>query len=247
MNVEHTGRDLAVLIPLWRRTRHIERVHTAFRATVPDARIVFVVSDGDPDCAHAAHLFGDELPRTLVVDVDGPGGVRGDYARKINVGYRATDEPWLFTAADDLDPHPGWYDRALAQGTQLLKITGTAGEFLLRPAPVIGTNDLTNDRTMKGQHSTHTLVARWYADCCAVVDQPGAIYSERYGHEWCDDELVGTARRRGAYAHALDAHVEHLHPLGGKAPDDDTYRRGRLHTGYSRAQFNRRRRLWGRL
>jgi hypothetical protein len=35
---------------------------------------------------------------------------------------------------------------------------------------------------------------------------------------------------RGVYAHAFDSIVEHLHPMVGKAEDDDTYRLGRQHT-----------------
>lgn len=238
------GADLAFVIPLWRRTSNIERVTDAIRLTTPGARIVFVVSDGDAAAIEAATRFlGHDLLERIdsgdhghdgwvtAAIVPGKGGERGDYARKINAGYRASDEPFIFTGADDLVPHPGWYDAARA------RMTGSVG--------VVGTVDMCNNRTKIGTHSTHSLVARWYADHGACVDQDHVIYHEQYWHEFCDDELVRTAMARGAYAHAEDAVVEHVHMLRDRSLDDDVYRHGRSHSGESRMLFRRRCALWG--
>lgn len=264
-----TGVDLAFIIPLWKRTRNVERVYGAVRATTPDARVLFVASSDDRDVLGELGRLSLLTDRNALI-VDWPGGSRGDYARKINAGYQATDEPFLFTGADDVVPHPGWYQAARSvmrcphgdetcpcqdgtpeschyQGVDPMRCprTGDAPCRSCSRVSVVGTVDGCNPRTMKGLHSTHSLVARWYADCCAVIDAPGAIYCEAYSHEWCDDELVRTAMSRGAYAHAFDSIVEHLHMTRDATLDDDTYRRGREQSKTNRRIFMRRRHLWG--
>lgn len=155
--------------------------------------------------------------------------VAGNYAVKINTGIRLTREPLVFLGADDLHFHEGWLSAAAA------KLTDTIG--------LVGTNDLCNRRTMRGEHATHFLMARWYAELGTIDGKPGPV-CELYPHEWCDDELVATARRRGAWAHAGDSIVEHLHPQVGKAPMDSLYAAQRRRMRLGRRIFDRRRALW---
>jgi hypothetical protein len=61
---------------------------------------------------------------------------------------------------------------------------------------------------------------------------------------FCDDELVGTARKRQAWAFAWHSIVEHLHPHWGKGEDDDTYARGQRTFHKDRRRFQRRQPLW---
>jgi glycosyltransferase involved in cell wall biosynthesis len=152
--------------------------------------------------------------------------VGGNYASKINAGVRVTDEPFVFLAADDLNFHPGWFENAKA--------------LLDGPVGVVGVNDLI-DRNR--DHATHFLMARWYAQLPTIDQEPGPV-QEAYTHWFCDDELIATARNRGAYAYAEDSHVEHLHPMVGKADDDDTYRQGRQGWRLDRRLFNERQALW---
>ena len=56
--------------------------------------------------------------------------------------------------------------------------------------------------------------------------------------------MIGTAIKRKAYAHAPEAVVEHLHPMGGKAEWDATYLAMRHRMRTDRALFNTRRQLW---
>jgi len=224
-----TGDDLTIVVPLWRRTTNIARVFVSAWEATPDAQIMFVVSGGDHDVLDAV----SELVDAEYLLVDGPGGEPGDYARKINAGYRATDRDWLFTGADDLLFHDGWYEAARAHA-----VIDTG---------VIGTVDLCNGRTALGEHSTHSLVARWYADFGGCMDQDHVIYHEGYVHEYCDDELVRTAMMRKAWAWAEDAVVEHRHMLLDRALDDEVYRHGRRWSRMSRRTFLMRRRLWGDL
>jgi glycosyltransferase involved in cell wall biosynthesis len=226
--VRDRGGDLVIVIPLWRRTANIDRVWESARAATPDARILFVVSAGDSAVLAA---ITEAQGRYDALILDGKGGERGDYAQKINAGYRATDRPFIFTGADDLLFHPGWYDAARAL------MTDEVG--------VVGTVDRCNGRTTEGSHSTHSLVARWYADQGACIDEDHVIYKELYWHEFCDDEMCRTAMSRGAYAHAYDAIVEHRHMLIDSSLDDPTYRHGRSNTARSRNLFRRRRLMWG--
>lgn len=239
----NTGADLTVVVPVWKRSTNLPRLLQSVVETVPDAQVALVRSRYDADLEHLTNVpqiawLGD----VHVVTVDGPGGTRGDYAIKINAGYRWSTRPFIFTGADDIEFTPGWYDAARALIEEPTPDYCFAKGFT--PISVVGTNDACNPRTFSGEHSTHTLVARWYADLGGTVDQRGVIYHEGYWHEYCDDELVQTAKMRGAYAHALDAVVAHHHPNIGAAPDDPTYQRGRVKTRHSRAHYRQRAKLW---
>jgi hypothetical protein len=213
--------DLAILVPMLGRPHRVAPLLESIRETTPGARVLFLVTTGDQPVIDA--LDGADR-------VELPPRQRGDYAVKINAGYRHTTEPLLFLAADDLRFHPGWFELAAA------KLTPGIG--------VVGTNDLCNRRTMRGEHSTHSLVTREYVDRFGTIDEPGKVLHEGYVHEFVDDELVGTARKRRAYAHASKAIVEHLHPMNGQAPMDRLYRRQGMRMRASRDLYQRRRMLW---
>lgn len=153
----------------------------------------------------------------------------GGYAEKIQRGVQATNEDLIFTAADDLDPSPDWFAKANAH-------IGNGCE-------VVGVNDLCSQRVQAGIHATHFLMTRSYAEWPTIDGQPGPFF-QGYSHWYVDDEFVGTAQKRGAIKFALDSHVQHLHPMIGKAPDDETYRKGRADRKRDKALFNRRRHLW---
>lgn len=208
-----------VVVPMLGRGHLMDRLRESLAASTDDARILWVVTGGDFDVLD--RLSGD--PHVVT-----PPRPRGDYAHKINAGVAASDEPLIFTGAIDLAFHPGWLEAAERLLTEQIR--------------VVGTNDLTNERTAR-DHSTHTLVARDYVGRGLVDGRPGLL-CEDYLHEFVDDELVGTAKQRGAYAHADDSHVEHLHPMAEKGEWDATYlgMRGRMRA--DRGLFNQRRALW---
>jgi hypothetical protein len=238
-----TGSDLAIVVPLWRRTENLDRLLASVWATVPDAEVVCVVSPDDAPVLAWCNEPHDSIRGWVhPILAQWPGGSPGDYSRKINTGYRASFlRPFIFTGADDIEFQPGWYEAA----RDLVVDEEESATHDLPMIGVVGTVDDCNPRTFDGSHSTHSLVARWYADLGGCVDQSGVIYHEGYAHEYCDDELVQTAKMRLTYAHAFDAHVTHHHPMAGRAEDDDTYRTGRSRTPQSRALYRARRRLWG--
>lgn len=214
-----------IIVPVLRRPHRVAPLLASIEAATPEPhRVLFVGSPGDTAEHAAVRAAGADL---LILDQEvGP----GDYARKLNAAYRASDEPLLLCGADDLHFHPGWLPAATAR--------------LEGRIQVVGTNDLGNPKVLKGQHSTHPLVTRHYCDTQGTVDGPGQVYCEDYPHEWCDDEFVQTAMRRRAWAFAGDSIVEHLHPSWGKAPTDELYDAQRERMAAGRQIYLRRRARW---
>lgn len=232
-----SGSDLVIVVPLWRRTANLARLLRSIENTVPGAETVFV-TNADDAAFDDLSVIPPSPAASRVLVVQWPGGTTGDYARKINAGYLASDRPVVFTGADDIEFTDGWYADARPLLSDTLDVTATAR------VGVVGTVDDCNDRTADGTLSTHSLVARWYADLGGAWQQPGTIYCEEYPHEYVDDELCEVARARSLYVHAFDSVVRHHHPNAGRAPMDETYERGRANSRASRALFNQRRRLW---
>lgn len=215
---------VAIIVPVLRRPHRVAPLIESIEAATPEPHhTLFVCSPGDDDEIAAIKNAGAEHIETPVAYTF------ADYALKINLGYRATWEPLLFLGADDLHFHPGWFEKAY--------------EKLAPGVGVVGTNDLCNKRTRR-QHSTHSLVTRDYVDRYGTIDEPRKILHEGYEHELCDDEFVLTATHRGAYVHADDCYVEHLHPMNGKAPSDDLYAQQTRRILAGRPLFNERSRLW---
>ena len=214
--------DLVILVPMLGRAHRVVPLLESIRETC-DARVLFCLTPGDVTVLRAVEVAGGQC----IMVGQKPAG---DYARKINHGYRFTTEEHIFCGADDLLFHPGWYEAAAAE--------------LRDGVGVVGTNDLGSPRVMAGEHSTHSLVTRRYANLYGTIDQPGAIMHEAYPHEWVDDELVETAKARGAWAFAGGSYVEHLHPNWGKAPSDRMYSKQRARMRAGATLYRQRRRLW---
>lgn len=205
------------------RPHRVAPLLESLRATAPEARVLFLVSPDDV-------LVHAEIDRHGCQRITVPREPYGDYARKINAGYNATNEPLLFTAADDLLFHPDWLKRAAS--------------YVEPGIGVIGTNDLGSPRVINGEHATHSLIVREYVDKYGTIDEPGKVMHEGYPHEWVDDELVETAKARKAWAFAADSHVEHLHPSWGKAPVDALYLQQAARMRRGRSIYQTRRYLW---
>jgi glycosyltransferase involved in cell wall biosynthesis len=216
--------DLAVLVPVLRRPHRVAPfLDSLTENTPPVFRVVFIPDTDDDALLPILERAAAERDDVEVLPV------KANYARKINAGVQATDEPLLFFGADDLKFHPEWFERALR------RMDDDVG--------VVSTNDLCNARTMKGENATHPLVARWYAESPTIDESAGPLY-ERYPHEYCDREFSEVARARGAFAYAMDSIVEHLHPLVGKAPVDDIYADIYKRMRVGRRIYAQRRPMW---
>jgi glycosyltransferase involved in cell wall biosynthesis len=222
---------IAVIVPVLNRPeRAAPVVESILAAARVPTEILFVTSTGDRKELSAVKATGQRY-----VTIAKAAGRQGDYARKINTGLHVLAGcDWIFTGADDLRFTDGWDDQALHAAR--------------RGEGVVGTVDGCNPRTRRAQHSTHSLVARWYAEEHGTVDDRGRIYHEGYWHNFVDDEMVSTAVARRSYAPSA-ARVEHLHPMrrdDERAPMDDTYRLGLVHFHEDRRTFRSRRPLWSR-
>ena len=222
-----TGRCVvAILVPVLGRPHRVEPLmRNVGEATPTLHRLVFIASADDAEELSELERCGADT-----IGVDWPGGSSGDYARKINAGYRATDEPLLFQGADDLRFHSGWLEEAV--------------RHLSPPIAVVGTNDLHSVRVRGEEYSTHSLLTRAYVERYGTIDKPGQVLHQGYPHAFCDDEFVGTARFRGMFRYAPDSIVEHLHPDAGKGPLDWVYERGGSRYREAQALFEARQQQW---
>jgi hypothetical protein len=210
---------ILIAIPVLGRPERARIVHaSATEATTVEHRVLFLCSLFDQTEIRACLRTGADVE--VYPEAAGP----GDWAKKLNWAIGMSDEPYILLGADDLRFHDGWAEAALREG-----------------AGVIGTNDLHNPRVLRGQHSTHPLVRREYAELGAI--DGGPLLHEGYDHQYVDDEVVATAKHRGEWAFAAEAKVEHLHPYFQGAPMDKTYQKGMARIAADRALFQRRRRL----
>jgi glycosyltransferase involved in cell wall biosynthesis len=209
---------VAILVPVLNRPHRVQPLLDSIAAATPvPHRVLFITDPGDrAEC----DAIGNARAAMLATG--------GNYAQKIRHGVAATTDPYIFTGADDLDFQPGWFEAAAAQ------MTG--------PVQVVGVNDLIPRRRGRQGHATHFLMSRTYALCPTIDGEPGP-FSTAYAHNFVDDELIATAKKRGVYAYADDAHVRHEHPMAG-GPDDDTYRKGRARFRDDRHRFFSRRPMW---
>lgn len=211
--------ETAVIVPVLRRPEHAAPFMASLRASTGLATCYAVVQDGDDEAEKAWAAAG-----AVIV----PSGDRTTFAQKVNDGYRASLEPWLFLVGSDVRFHPGWLDHAQAIGNTY-------------EAHLVGTNDLGNPRVMAGAHATHMLVRRSYVDeVGASWDGPGVVCHEGYRHWFVDDELVTAAKLRDVWQMAIGSIVEHLHPLWGKGENDDVYELGQSHGDHDRQVFQAR-------
>jgi hypothetical protein len=200
--------------------------------------VVFIVEDGDhPSVEEAARLARPGRTGWCV------NKRTRNYAGAVNTAYQLmcahpedTSE-YVFTGADDLRFHPGWAEHCLAAAEQ-------------HPgARVIGTNDLFNPYVLQQTHATHYLVDRRYLDSehGGVPGVPPAehlVLFEGYDHNFTDTEFIDAAKGRGVFVPCMDAVVEHMHVMAGKAQWDATYYKGHAHMQDDYSAFKSREPLW---
>jgi hypothetical protein len=94
----YTDHDLAIVIPMLGRPHRVAPLLQSIDETVPNARVLFMVSEGDNEVIRAIIANRKQFIRVQYQTT-------GDYARKINLGIRATIQPFIFSGADDLKFH----------------------------------------------------------------------------------------------------------------------------------------------
>lgn len=225
--------EIVVLVPVLGREQAIRPLYDSLSdATEVPWRLRFLCSPGDEPayviCGQVA--LNDSRVSVRVVSWEPQ---HADWAKKINLGYRETEEDFILLGATDLRFHPGW-------DTAALDVADATG------AGVIGTNDLGNATVMRGHHSTHPLIRRAYVEQYGTIDEEDKILHEGYCHQWVDTELCETAMARGQWAFAKNSHVEHLHFMWGKSERDATYDKALSTTREDHRLYGKRRALWHR-
>jgi len=201
---------LDIIVPVLSRPGNAQPLIDSIRAnTTVEHTITFMVSPDDTNQLKACEATDADI--YIVEWQPGP----ADASKKWNLGYRITSNPYVFTAADDLEFEFGW-------DTEILRVAENTG------AGMVGSNDDANPLVKRGRHSTHSLFSRAYIDTVGgtFFDGPGIVYCEKYQHQWIDTEAVKAAMDRRQWAFAMMSVVRHHHPFYYRAtPMDDTYRK----------------------
>lgn len=224
--------ELAVLVPVLNRPQNVAPLVESFLTHRPeDSYMVLIanVHDFAEREAMQPHLSPYVWGTKLEDDI-------ASWPEKINYGVRAFAAEWYLCAADDIAFTPGWWE-----ATKELRDDSTVG--------VIGTNDSAtgsgNPRVTAGEHTCHPLVRASYIRERGTIDVRGRAVHPGYHHWYVDDELIWTAKSRGAWAFCRDAVIEHLHPYWGKAEWDSTYALGEANAEADRQLFKSRAHLFG--
>lgn len=206
----------AILIPSLWRPEGLSRVLHNLEKTTPETHQVYACVDrNDGESMQVCLDFGVNF----ITD-------DGDYfVPRLQKLYEWSTEPWFFTGSDDIIFSNGWLTGCFAAAQDHHR--------------VICPNDGHNP------NGTNFLVSREYiTEHSGTIDGTNEVYHPGYFHNFSDDELVGTARKRGVYTRAMGVLVESTHPGFGNAPDDDTYRKPRAMWGHDEALYHSRRHLW---
>ncbi len=230
--------ELAVLVPVLNRPQNVAPLVESFLAGCPeDSLLKFIVKNNDAYEIEACKQAARDAPRRVSVMVR---VTESTWPEKINAGVqpdlRGREFDWYLCAADDIRFTEGWWDATLG-----LRSQPSVG--------VIGTNDSRtasgNPRVASGEHTCHPLIRASYVRDHGTVDQPGLAVHPGYHHWFVDDELVWTAKSRGAWAFCREAVIEHLHPYWGHGQLDDTYRLGEANAQADGELWRQRAKLLG--
>lgn len=207
-----------VIVPVWRRTN---QAHDFMDSLGNEDRVrVWVVGQfDDNDTCRSWQPYDCNVIAHPTAHT---------FAEKVNAAYGFTSAPWLLLVGDDCRFTPSWLDAAI-------EVASTTR------AAVVGTNDGTNPRVMRGSHTCHPFIRRTYIDHVgASWDGPGVVCHEGYRHNYVDDEIVTAAKQRSVWAFADKCLIRHLHPVWGTAMVDGTYRHGGESADADRALFRSR-------
>jgi hypothetical protein len=151
-------------------------------------------------------------------------GPAGTAISKWNIGLAHARGNWIVLGADDLYFRDGWIDAMVSVGS-----------------PFVGLRDVLPgdpDQAPTWPWVSHYAMTREF-----IVRHHGGVLAIPHYHSWYTDvETCERAVRAGLFALTAVPVTEHRHVSHGKAPDDDTYRRGRQWHEMDRDVFIRRQR-----
>ena len=208
---------LAVLIPTYGRYDRMSAiVANIHNFTTVTHKIYFICENEDSESIAEAKRLNEEC---IVVS-------KGTYVAAINMGYKATTEPYIFLGSDDIELTKDWDTKMMEMFTEGIGVVGARDEW------EISKTDL---------HGSHLMISRDYIkNHSGVMDEPDTIYSSRYIHTMCDIETEQTAMGRKAFAMS-SAFISHKHWFLGTAKMDATYQRATVAQERDNATYQERR------
>jgi hypothetical protein len=208
--------SVAVIVPTVNRADMLEAlVENIHDATEGEHQVYLVMEEDDQD----------SLAVSERLDVCSVIGTFGYCSVAINIGYRASSEPFVAITNDDCIFHQGWDTAALRCFNDQIHVVGMndgAGDYLCFPMI---------RRSFIEQHS-------------GVYDKPNTIF-HTYKSQGPDTEFSFYAILRGVWAPAPDAVVEHVNWRSGRAdPNHPNYMKARETIDEDLAEYARRWPLW---
>ncbi|MEU8264473.1 hypothetical protein AB0C02_28105 [Micromonospora sp. NPDC048999] len=209
--------DLLVIVPSRGRPESVGRMVKAWTRTGAyddGAELMFAVDRDDPTYDVYMAEIAWALPGTL-----------GTYqaeawmpmVHKLNAAVVDTlaavpGLPALGFAGDDHLPRtPGWAKRYVDELRQL------------------GSGIVYGDDGYQGER----LPTQW-AMTADIVQALGRMVPAPVEHLYCDNAVLDLGRAAACIRYLPDVLIEHMHPVAGKAPDDDQYRRVNGRDQYAR-------------
>lgn len=203
--------DLLVIVPTRGRPSALERVADAWYATrafVDGATLVFAV-DGDDPMYPGYH---QALERLAAAD-PGPTPIN-----LMNAGEWRPMVPKL-NAAAAMFAEQGHFALGFAGDDHLPRTAGWVGRYL-ETLREMGTGIVYGNDLLQRER----LPTQW-AMTSDIVKALGRMVPAPVEHMYCDDSVLALGRLAECIRYLDDVVIEHMHPIAGKGPVDDGYRR----------------------
>jgi hypothetical protein len=193
--------DLLVIVPTRGRPDNIRRVIEAWDATGAwdDAELLVARDADDPEAGR--YVWSRTGVREMIYDEWQP------MVAKLDRTAAAAGGRWApfalgFAGDDHLPRTPGWARRYLEALAEL------------------GTGIVYGDDLLQGQR----LPTQW-AMTADIVHTLGRMVPAPVEHLYCDNAVMALGQSVGCIRYLSDVVIEHVHPVAGRAPLDDQYRR----------------------
>lgn len=203
--------ELLVIVPSRGRPESLERVAGAWYETgaFPDgAGLVFAVDGDDPKFPD----YRRALDRLAAAD---PGPTT------INLMHNVAWEPMVakLNRAALMFAEQGHFALGFAGDDHLPRTHGWAGRYLAALRE-LGIGIVYGDDGIQGQR----LPTQW-AMTADIVRTLGRMVPAPVEHLYCDNAVKDLGEQAGCLRYLPDVLIEHMHPVGGKAPMDAGYAR----------------------
>jgi len=212
-----TAGKVAIFVPTVDRPEKVERLLKSLEESTPREDYQVYVMTKNQDTLAVAKKYG----ATSVLDVNDD--IR--CATRMNYLLKHTKEPFIFTGSDDIIFRKDWIYEAK--------------QFIAKGYKIISVNDRFNP------NGTNFLVERKYIEeHSGCLDVKGVLFYPGYQHNFCDTELIASAKKRNVFAYAVKSIVEHEHWLNHKRQLDHSDMWARARFEIDKKTFEERSKLW---